>query len=125
PADEVEQLLDATLEHLKHTIEELPELWRERLTDVPLLVQRLPSEDMVRAGLDPRAFGLFEGPMRVHSQGLEAPPSLTRIVLFAENLALDFPAAKEFGEQVRITVLHELGHYFGLDEDDMLRLGLD
>jgi len=50
---------------------------------------------------------------------------MTRIVLFAENLALDFPDADDFEKQVRITVLHELGHYFGLDEDDMVRLGLD
>lgn len=123
--DEVERMLDATLEHLERTVQELPELWQERLKGVPLLVQRLPSEDMVRGGLDPRALGLFEGPMHADNEGLETAPQLTRIVLFAENLALDFPDAEDFGEQVKITVLHELGHYFGLDEDDMVRLGLD
>lgn len=124
-ADEVERMLDVTLEHLERTVRELPQLWQERLKGVPLLVQRLPSEDMVRGGLDPRALGLFEGPMHVDSEALETAPQLTRIVLFAENLALDFPDDEDFGEQVRITVLHELGHYFGLDEDDMVRLGLD
>ena len=122
---EVEQLLDVTLEQLQQTVEELPQLWRERLTGVPLLVQRLPTEEMVRGGLDPRALGLFEGPMHADSEGIESTPQLTRIVLFAENLALDFPDAEEFEAQVRVTVLHELGHYFGLDEEDMVRLGLD
>lgn len=123
--EELEQILDAALAHLRHAVEELPAAWRERLAGVPLLVQRLPSEDMVQSGLDPRAFGLFEGPMHADAEGIESPPLLTRIVLFAENLALDFPDPEDFEEQVRITVLHELGHYFGLDEDDMVRLGLD
>lgn len=123
--DELEQVLDATLEHLQRTVEELPKSWRGRLEGVPLLVQRLPSEDMVRTGLDPRAFGLFEGPVHADTEGLDGAPLPTRIVLFAENLALDFPDPEDFEEQVRITVLHELGHYFGLDEDDMVRLGLD
>lgn len=123
--DELEQILDLTLEHLRRTVEELPEMWRRRLAGVPLLVQRLPSADMVKGGLDPRALGLFEGPMHADAEGIEGAPHLTRIVLFAENLALDFPDPEDFEEQVRITVLHELGHYFGLDEDDMVRLGLD
>jgi len=124
-AEEVEGVLDATLEHLERTVKELPAEWRARLEGVPLLVQRLPSEDMVRAGLDPRALGLFDGPMHAEAEGIDCAPAPTRIVLFAENLALDFPDADEFKDQVRITVLHELGHYFGLDEDDMERLGLD
>lgn len=123
--DELEQILDLTLEYLRRTVEELPEMWRNRLLGVPLLVQRLPSEDMLKGGLDPRAFGLFEGPMHADTEGIEGAPHLTRIVLFAENLAIDFPDPEDFEEQVRITVLHELGHYFGLDEDDMVRLGLD
>ena len=125
PPAQVERELDRTLAELERTVEELPELWRKRLLGVPLLVQRLPSEDMVRAGLDPRALGSFEGPMHADGEGLDAAPLPTRIVLFSENLALDFPEDDDFEEQVRITVLHELGHYFGLDEDDMVRLGLD
>jgi len=124
-AEEIERVLDAALEYLQQTVEELPEVWRNRLAGVPLLVQRLPNEEMVRNGLDPRALGLFEGPMHVDTEGVDGAPLLTRIVLFAENLALDFPDIEDFKDQVRITVLHELGHYFGLDEDDMVRLGLD
>lgn len=122
---ELEEELDATLEHLQHVVEELPGVWRARLQGVPLLVQPLPTEDMVRGGLDPRALGLFEGPTHMDTEGFDQAPVPTRIVLFAENLALDFPEADDFREQVRVTVLHELGHYFGLDEDDMVRLGLD
>ena len=72
-----------------------------------------------------RALGLFEGPTHGETQAVDAAPIPTRIVVFADNLALDFPDPEDFADQVKITVLHELGHYFGLDEDDMVRLGLD
>jgi predicted Zn-dependent protease with MMP-like domain len=52
-------------------------------------------------------------------------PAPTRIVLYACNLLAEFPDPVDLQEQVEITVLHEVGHYFGLDEDDMERLGLD
>ena len=52
---------------------------------------------------------------------VEAP---SRIVIFSSNLLVDFPDPEELAVQVEITVLHEVGHYFGLDEDDMERLGL-
>jgi predicted Zn-dependent protease with MMP-like domain len=49
----------------------------------------------------------------------------TRIVLFVNNLLADFPRDPLLSEQIEITLLHEIGHYFNLDEDDMVRLGLD
>jgi predicted Zn-dependent protease with MMP-like domain len=49
----------------------------------------------------------------------------TRIVLYACNLLAEFPEAEDLREQVEVTVLHEVGHFFGLDEDDLERLGLD
>lgn len=125
PAAELEELLDETLQHLKTTVEELPKEWHERLKNVPLEVARLPSEDLVKDGLDPRALGLFEGPTHAEQASADAIPVPTRIVLFAENLDLDFPDPEDFEDQVRVTVWHELGHYFGLGEEDMERLGLD
>lgn len=125
PEQEIEVILDETLAHLKRAVSELPAPWQARLKGVPLLVQRLPTEDLVQGGLDPRALGLFEGPTHAETLALDAAPTPTRIVVFADNLALDFPDPEDFAEQVKITVLHELGHYFGLDEDDMVRLGLD
>lgn len=125
PQSEVDALLDETLSYLKRAVSELPGPWQDRLRGVPLLVERLPTDDLVRGGLDPRALGMFEGPTDAEVQGLDAAPIPTRIVIFAENLVLDFPDPEDFADQVKITVLHELGHYFGLDEDDMVRLGLD
>jgi predicted Zn-dependent protease with MMP-like domain len=49
----------------------------------------------------------------------------TRIVLYTANLTASCQDQDELEREVEITVLHEVGHYFGLDEDDMERLGLD
>ncbi|RPI57721.1 MAG: hypothetical protein EHM50_11480, partial [Lysobacterales bacterium] len=49
----------------------------------------------------------------------------TRIVLFCSNLLVGFPDRDELAEQIEITILHEIGHFFGLDEDAVARLGLE
>jgi predicted Zn-dependent protease with MMP-like domain len=113
------------LDHIERVAYEvlsaLPSPFAERLVHVPVLLERRPSRDLVRDGFDPRALGLFEGP--THGDTSTAAP--TRIVLFVNNLLADFPDDPELSEQIEITLLHEIGHYFGLDEDDMERLGLD
>ncbi|MFT3922009.1 MAG: metallopeptidase family protein [Myxococcales bacterium] len=104
----------------RETIESLPEEFGERLKNVPIILEHRPSRSIVESGFDPRAFGLFEGP----EHGRDDVPAPTRVVLFTSNLLASF-ADDDLEEQVEITVLHEVGHYFGLDEDDMVRLGLD
>jgi predicted Zn-dependent protease with MMP-like domain len=113
------------LDHIEQVARELlaalPSPFAEKLEPVPVVLERRPSRDLVREGFDPRALGLFEGP----TYGEQGAPAPTRIVLFVNNLLADFPEDPELSEQVEITLLHEIGHYFGLDEDDMVRLGLD
>jgi predicted Zn-dependent protease with MMP-like domain len=104
----------------RETIESLPEEFGKRLKDVPIILEHRPSRSVVESGFDPRAFGLFEGP----EHGRDDVPAPTRVVLFTSNLLASF-ADDDLEEQVEITVLHEVGHYFGLEEEDMVRLGLD
>jgi predicted Zn-dependent protease with MMP-like domain len=104
----------------RETIDGLPEEFAERLRHVPVLLEPRPSRPLVESGFDPRAFGLFEGP----EHGAGDVPAPTRIVLYTSNLLANF-ADEELDQQVETTVMHEVGHYFGLSEDDMVRLGLD
>jgi predicted Zn-dependent protease with MMP-like domain len=104
----------------RETIDGLPDEFGERLRSVPILLEPRPSRSLVEGGFDPRAYGLFEGP----EHGRDDVPAPTRIVLFTANLLANFPP-DELEDQVETTVLHEVGHYFGLDEDDMQRLGLE
>jgi len=106
-------------------LEALPEPFRSDLAAVPVVVEERPSEELVASGFDPRAYGLFEGPTHEVARSLEAPPLPSRIVVYVANLAADFGSDEALRQQVEITVGHEVGHYFGLEEDDMVRLGLD
>ena len=51
--------------------------------------------------------------------------TVTHILLFRGNLSRACVDADHLAEEIRITVLHETAHYFGLDDDDLEKLGLD
>lgn len=114
--DEVERIATETLA-------ELPEDIREKLQRVPILIDDVPSEELVRDGVDPRLLGLFQGTPMPDDGALA--PTVTNILLFRTNLARAAVDAEHLAEEVRITVLHETAHYFGLDEDDLEAIGLD
>jgi predicted Zn-dependent protease with MMP-like domain len=123
-ADEHELGSEEALDFIETTAEEVlanvPEQFRVHLRDVPIVLEPRPHPDIVREGFDPRALGLFEGLEHGRVEG----GSPTRIVLFHANLLADFRDRAELAEQIEITLLHEIGHFFGLDEDDVERLGL-
>lgn len=102
-------------------VSELPAPFAEKLAHVPIVLERRPSRDLVAEGFDPRSLGLFDGPIH----GDHDTPAPTRIVLYTCNLLAEFADGPELDEEVEVTILHEIGHYFGLDEADMERLGLD
>lgn len=102
----------------------VPEELAERLANVPIVLEPRPSAGIVAEGFDPRALGLFEGAddRGQRSHDLDVRP--TRIVLFYANLLATCPDDDTLREQIEITILHEVGHFFGLDEDDVDALGL-
>ncbi|HEY6173525.1 MAG TPA: metallopeptidase family protein [Kofleriaceae bacterium] len=114
--DDVEQIA-------LQTLAELPDNIREKLERVPILIDDMPSEELVADGLDPRLLGLFQGTPMPEDGALA--PTITNILLFRGNLQRSCSDAEHLAEEIRITVLHETAHYFGLDEDDLEALGLD
>jgi predicted Zn-dependent protease with MMP-like domain len=104
-------------------LDELPPEILERLSNVPLIADERPSEEMVRDGTDPRILGLFQGLSMPHESTL-GPAYADSIHLFARNIARVSDDERELREQIRVTVLHETAHYFGFDEDELRRLGL-
>ena len=108
-------------------IEKLPRQFREQLDNVEIVVDHRPSEDLLRAeGLDPRhdtLYGIYEG-VPLPERSLLDPPMLPdKITIFAEPLLQDFPEPEELREEIRLTVLHEIAHYFGMDDDEIEDLG--
>lgn len=112
-------------EHARAALAGLPPHLAERVEHVPVVLEPRPHPALVREGFDSRALGLFEGPTDVMHQLGHGDLLPARIVLFYANLLAMTRDDDELAEQVEITVLHELGHFFGLDEDEVADLGLE
>lgn len=105
---------------------QLPREMARPAADVPVVYLPRPTKAMVRDdGVDPDLLGLFVGPNC--AEGVESgDPLPPEILLFLENL-WDYADGDEeiFREEVRVTYYHELGHYLGLEEDDLEDRGLE
>jgi predicted Zn-dependent protease with MMP-like domain/Tfp pilus assembly protein PilF len=116
--DEFERIAAAAMD-------ELPPRAKELLKDIPVLIDDLPAEGIVDDGFDPRALGLIDGPNLVE-QSVEGRGSRpVNIFLYQKNLEHAFSDPDDLADQIRVTVLHETAHYFGLDEDEVAALGLE
>ena len=108
-------------------VDRLPRRFREQLRNVEFVVEKRPSLELLRAeGLDPRhdtLYGIYQGVPLPDRSHLDPPLLPDKITIFAEPLLEDFPDADELREEIRLTVLHEIAHYFGMDEDQIDELG--
>ena len=73
---------------------------------------------------DPDLLGLYHG-VPLPERGDMAGTLPDKISIYRIPLEESFPDPNELREEIRITVLHELGHYFGLDEDRIAELGYE
>lgn len=104
-------------------IRALPAPLQDAARDVPIVFERRPDADLVASGIDPDVMGLFEGPSLQEDESGGLPP---RIILFLANILEEAEGDEEvFREEVRTTLLHELGHYLGLDESGLFDRELD
>lgn len=104
-------------EHVRAALDDLPEHIATALENVAIVVEDEHPDD-------PDLFGLYQGvplPERGDVSGLLPD----KISIYRLPLEESFPDPDELEEEIRITVLHELGHYFGLDEERIAELGYD
>lgn len=102
----------------------LPKPLQKEARKLPITFERRPTRAMVADGIEPDTLGLFVGPefAEQHSTNWLLPP---RIILYLENVWATAEADEEaFRREIRATLLHELGHYLGLDEDGLIARGL-
>ncbi len=121
--DTVEEVVSTALMELHPTL-------RDYLASVPILLDEVPSDEVLRE-YDPPAFptemlGYFSG-ASLMERSLEDPWSQLpgSIVLFRCNLQRLASDHARLVEELRITILHEVGHFLGLDEHDLEQRGLD
>lgn len=101
----------------------LPEPFLSHLRNVEVVVEDEPAADLLRdLGLHPghdTLFGLYEGvPIDERSESgvLELPDKIT---IFSGPLSRAFRGEKQLRREIRKTVIHEVGHFFGFDDDEL------
>jgi predicted Zn-dependent protease with MMP-like domain len=111
---------------VEQAVRSLPISIRSRLDNVAIVVEEEPNEDQLRDQEEPddELFGFYEGTPLSERSGSYTMVVPDRIVIFRGPLERAFSDPNEIREEVRITVLHELAHHLGFDEDEIADLGL-
>jgi predicted Zn-dependent protease with MMP-like domain len=95
-------------EHVRAALDSLPPKLAGALENVAIVIEAENAEE-------PDLYGLFD----------QAEYMPAKISIYRRPLEQDFPDPAELEEQIRITVLHELAHYFGFEEDQISELGYE
>lgn len=118
-----EKLCALASAEVERTLATLPKPLQERAKQLPVTLERKPNAGLQADGIEPDTLGLFTGAEFAEEGHVPMPP---QIILFLENL-WDLADGDEmvFSEEVQTTFLHELGHYLGLDEEELTERGLE
>jgi predicted Zn-dependent protease with MMP-like domain len=109
----------------EESLEELPSKMRKLLENVPIICADYPAIELVAEGNDPRMMGFFSGVPYPEKSALDpASPHLDRVFLYQRNIERYARTTEEVDEEIRKTLLHEAGHFFGLSEEDLEAMGL-
>jgi predicted Zn-dependent protease with MMP-like domain/Flp pilus assembly protein TadD len=114
---------------LEDALEALPEQIRRYLANVAVTVEDLPADDDLRATappLSPQSLGMFRG-SSLGQKGSSDPWSHfpSSIVLYQRNLERSARTREELVGEIGVTLVHEVGHFLGLDEEQLWERGLD
>lgn len=114
-------------EEVARAVAALPEDMRKDLTGVPVRAEEIPAEEDLLSGeppLSPAILGLFRGPpLSEPCDGSETP--CRSVALYRLNLARAVRTPEELREQIKVTLLHEVGHLRGEDDQELAARGLE
>jgi predicted Zn-dependent protease with MMP-like domain len=111
---------------VEQALAELPPQFARYLEEVPVEIRdRSTAAQRRRAGVprDGLLLGLYQGLPRTQRSVEHSGVMPDVIYIFQEDVELASEDEQDLVSQVRTTVLHEIGHHFGLDEDDLDELG--
>lgn len=113
---------------VKRAIRRIPEEIRSHLNNILISVQRRPSPELLKdLGIPPdeTLFGVFEGTPLAERSITEPPLFPDTIVLFEAPLLEACATIQELEDEIEITVVHEVAHFFGFSEADLAGLGYE
>jgi predicted Zn-dependent protease with MMP-like domain len=113
---------------IDEAISTLPETFQQALNNIAIIVEDWPDDKIMREmEIDHREdlLGLFHGSSLVEADEDTTGSLPNYITLYYRPLLLTADSVNEIRAEIRVTLLHELGHYFGLNEDRLSELGYD
>ena len=107
-------------------IRELPLEFRQKLDNVAVIVEDYPSEELIEQmdlSPDDTLFGLYEGVPLTERGYFEQPLHPDRILIFQRSIEDECDSPEEIKEELKITLVHEVAHFFGLSDEYLEELG--
>jgi predicted Zn-dependent protease with MMP-like domain len=106
---------------VEEVLDSLPKEFRKRIRNVAVLVEDLPSSQPLPRPLGPNQLllGLFHGVPTTKKSVFDLPTGPDYVVLYQKNIEAVCSNDAELRQQIRLTLMHELGHYFGMDEEQL------
>ncbi|HXX56676.1 MAG TPA: metallopeptidase family protein [Thermodesulfovibrionales bacterium] len=101
----------------------IPVKYQQYFRNISIMIEDHPSEETVEVTGVPRdeLLGLFSGQTQGEKVSFFSVPSPypDTIFLYQKNIEVKCGSEKDLAEEIRMTILHEVGHYFGLSEEDL------
>ena len=110
---------------VQRAIRDLPDEFREKLENVVVIVEDEPSAELLeRMEIPPEdtLLGLYEG-VPLTERGFDSPLYPDRIWIFQKPIEDECDNDEELLEEIKITLIHEVAHFFGIDDDYLEELG--
>jgi predicted Zn-dependent protease with MMP-like domain len=106
---------------VEETLDSLPREFRSRIRHVAVLVENFPpNQPSPQSGQQRQLLlGLFHGVPTTKKSIFDLPTGPDRIVLYQKNIEAVCSSEAEVRHQIRQTLIHELGHYFGMTEEQL------
>jgi predicted Zn-dependent protease with MMP-like domain len=111
---------------MNEAIDKIPDLFRDKIENLAFIVEPYPTDsDLGRVGLKDKhmLLGLYSGVPYTHRTTWYAGVMPDRIILFQRNIEALCNSLEQLREKIREVVIHEVAHYFGMDEDEIRRAG--
>ena len=112
---------------VERALRRIPPPFSDALVEVAIVIEDEPTVEQLEANdltRDDGLYGLYEGVPRTE-YGADWVTSPNKISIFRLPLEEDFPDPDELADEVRLTVIHELAHHLGIDDDRLEELGAD
>ena len=113
-------------EMMEEALHDIPSPFKEKIENLAFMAEPYPSEsDLGRVGLDDKysLLGIYSGVPYTHRNTYYMNTTPDRIILFHKNIERFCDNEAELKEKIREVLIHEIAHYFGMDEDQVRAAG--